>query len=76
MLISQCIFTNLQVVGKRWAEQTYDPFENGLKEEKKKKNSPCLLKQSVKSIIPLPHISGERLCARSRFQLKSHLLGS
>lgn len=30
----------------------------------------------MKSIIPLPHISSERLYGRSHFQLKSHLLGS
>ena len=76
MLISQCIFTNLQVVGKRRAEKTYNLFVNGLEEEEEKKKSPCLLKQSVKSIIPPPHISSERLYGRSHFQLKSHLLGS
>lgn len=76
MLISQCIFTNLQVVGKRRAEKTYNLFVNGLEEEEGKEKSPCLLKQSVKSIIPPPHISSERLYGRSHFQLKSHLLGS
>lgn len=46
MLISQCIFTNLQVgggcvggcggVGGRcWAEKTYNLFVNGLEEEEK-----------------------------------------
>lgn len=35
MLISQCIFTNLQVVVKRRADKTYNLFVNGLEEEKK-----------------------------------------
>lgn len=82
MLISQCIFTNLQVVGggRQWAEKTYNLSVNGLKvgEGKKKKKNPlpCLLKQLVKNIIPSLHISSERLYGRSHFQLKSHLRGS
>lgn len=35
MLISQCIFTNLQVVGKCHTEKTYNLFVNGLEREKK-----------------------------------------
>ena len=34
MLISLCIFTNLQVVGKQRVEETYNLFVNGLGEEK------------------------------------------
>ena len=39
MLISQCIFTNLQVVAKRRAEKTYNLFVNGLEEEEEEKKS-------------------------------------
>lgn len=54
MLISQCIFTNLQVVGKRRAQITYNLVVNGLEEGKK---VPLSLKTICeKSHSPVAHL--------------------
>lgn len=75
MLISQCIFTNLLVVGgkARLRKHIYNLSLNDL-------GGGSLLfslsKQCRKSPIPLLHDSSKRLHGKSHFQLKSHLLGS
>lgn len=81
MLISQGVFTNLQVVGKQRAERARNlsakwPQMRRRRKRKRKTLSSHLLKQSVGNAIPALHISSERLYGRSRFQLKSHLLRS